>query len=389
MVNPSRPSEPDPVPDPPRRSMRRFEPTDGAGVLVTAAAGGLWAAVLASAADAHAVRTLVFAGTPIVLLAGLHARLVGYVHSPARMRLLPLPLRPVAHWAAARSRHRVAFAATAAIVCGAAGLGLGLRADLPGLGSMFALLHVLWIVAMAALIEPVIGAVAAFGGRRFPPGSPGHRLQHSLGGGWTTPEATVHLYGPALGTALAAALAMPGLLGLQWVEEGRPLSPLPFAVPLACAAILRAVASRLYARGVWEAVPYLAETTRTLAGPPEPEPIPRWVAAIGDPSRRLVLIQFLRLSPLPLVRLVVFIGWGTVVLTRSTPPGAPAVVVGSALAGLWLMPARAVFGERRARARLLASLPTRERRDPVPLLLCLTPLGAVVVLLAVRFGAFG
>lgn len=368
-----------------RRTLRQFEPSDSTGVLVTAVAGGLWAAALASAGSLSAVRSLVFLGTPLVLLSGLHARLAGYVHSSARIRLLPLPLAPRTHWSAALRHHTRGYAWAAGVMLGCAALGLGLRAQ-ASVESVARLLAPLgWTLAIAFLIEPFIGAVAAFGGRRFAPGTPLHGLQQGLGGGWTSPEATVHLYGPALGMAGAAALAMPGLIAFEWLDDGRAIHPAAFAAPLVLALLARLAAPRLYARGLWQAVPFLAEATRTLAGPPEPEPLPRWVAAIRHPLRRLMLTQFFRLSPLPVLRLVLLIGWGGLAWTRAAAPSVPNLVVGAALAGLWLVPAGAVRAQRALRERLLAPLPT-PRRDLLPPLLLLAPPTAVVLALFFRFG---
>ena len=46
-------------------------------------------------------------------------------------------------------------------------------------------------------------------------------VYRALGGGWTIPEAVVHLYAPALGVGLVALLAMPGQLWLDRRVDGR------------------------------------------------------------------------------------------------------------------------------------------------------------------------
>ena len=105
------------------------------------------------------------------------------------------------------------------------------------------------------------------------------RSSATSAGGWTTPEAVVHLYAPAFFLALATALAMPGQLSWERWLDGNPAgagSWIAGLLPLAVAIGLRALAPRQYGRGLWESVPWLAEATRTLAGPPQPEPTPAW-----------------------------------------------------------------------------------------------------------------
>jgi hypothetical protein len=55
-------------------------------------AAACWALALGSSTEAATQRSLVFIGGPLVLLAGLHARLTEYLHGRARERLAPLPI---------------------------------------------------------------------------------------------------------------------------------------------------------------------------------------------------------------------------------------------------------------------------------------------------------
>jgi hypothetical protein len=247
--------------------------------LVPAFVAALWSGVMAMAADAPIAtqRSLVFLGGPLLLLSSLHARLSGFLHAPERMRLLPLPIAEQRHWQSAVRMQVRAFGIV--VLLGIAGLMLALG-DV-GLAAEFT-----WLAVFAFLLEPASAATAAYLGRRFPEHGRAHELQRSLGGGWTTPEAVVHLYAPALFLALATALAMPGQLSLERWLDGHPLTSGAWAaalLPLLVAIGLRALAPRHYRLGMWEAVPWLSEATRTLAGPPLPESTPGWATKIPDP----------------------------------------------------------------------------------------------------------
>lgn len=333
-------------------------------------AAATWSIALASSDDLDTQRSLVFLGGPLVLLAGLHARLGEYLHGGARARLGVLPVAPERHFAAGLAAHRRGFAL--AVLCGLGGVGLGAlagggdpwRATL--LAGDFA-----WLCVLAALVEPVIPAVAAYGGRRFPDDHPLRQAQAQLGGGWTSAEAAVHLYAPALGLGLAATLAMPGQLGLARLAEGHPLRGVHVAlliVPVIVALVARLAAPRVYARGFFEAVAWLAEAVRSLAGPPEPPPRPAWVARLATPGTRLLVTQWLRLTPAPLLRLALLLGWAGYLLLRAAPPTAPVAAVGLGLGALWLLPLQTLARQRRRNAALLAMLPlppaTRAGRSP-------------------------
>lgn len=320
-----------------------------------------WSLVLASSGDLATQRSLVFIGGPLVLLAGLHARLGEYLHARARQRLAVLPIAPVRHFTAARAAHRRGFAL--AVSSGLLGvvIGGGAGGDV-GRGLLLAG-DFLWLVVIAGLIEPAIAAASAFAGRRFPEEHAIRRAQAQLGGGWTAPEAAVHLYAPALGLGLAVLLAMPGQLGLAAAQaQGLRAAHVGLlGVPLVIAAAVRWAAPRIYSVGFFAAVAWLAEAMRSLAGPPEPPPRPEWVGRLASPTMRLWTTQWLRLTPGPLLRLGLLVGWGCWLLLRAEAPGVPAVAIGLGLAALWLLPLQTLARQRRRNAALLASLPLPAR----------------------------
>ncbi|MCA9708914.1 MAG: hypothetical protein KDK70_23920, partial [Myxococcales bacterium] len=146
------------MPLPSVATLRRFEARGWALWLVPAlAAAGGWAALSSTGADVDMLRGLLFVGGPLLLLSGLHARLEGYLHADAREQLLPLPLPPALHWAAARGPHRRGLGWTglwgAAAVAGAA-----VGSDLPRDATLGLLADLGWLWLMAALLEPVIPA---------------------------------------------------------------------------------------------------------------------------------------------------------------------------------------------------------------------------------------
>jgi hypothetical protein len=123
------------------------------------------------------------------------------------------------------------------------------------------------------------------------------------------------------------------------------------------AVVARVAAGRLYAAGLWEAVPWLAEATRRLAGTGIPSPRPDFVARLQNPALQLGVTQLLRLCPLLRLRLVALLlasGW---LVFRAQPPDAPRIALWCALAALWLSPLQVLARERRRNALLLAALP--------------------------------
>jgi hypothetical protein len=327
--------------------------------LSPATAAAAWWGVLTTVADQPiaTARSLVFLGGPLLLLAGLHGRLFGFLHAPDRSRWLPLPIAPDRHFAAAVSSHRPAFWLSAAL--GIVALLLGGPAGI-GLAVEFA-----WLVIFAAAIEPFVAGLSAQLGRRFPADSRAHELQRNLGGGWTTAEAVVHLYAPAFGLGLAVLLAMPGQLSWERYLDHGALNISHVIVgtaPLSIAFGLRLVARRLYRSGIWEAVPWLVEASRTLAGPPQPEATPAWAARIRDPWTRLLVIQFWRVTPLPGLRLALLVGLTSFVLLRDASPSGAAMALWLASVGAWLVPAGALNRDRLARAGLAGALPLSSAR---------------------------
>jgi hypothetical protein len=372
--------------------LRRWDPTHWADWVVPAVAAALWSLVLFAAADAEIGmrRSLVFVGGPLVLLAGLHARLTGYLHAPSRQTLLPLPLPPARHFAAAHHRHVKALLVTLGV--GSIAVVVGCAAQ--GLSALEIGLVLDWSVlaVLALAVEPLIPAVSALLGRRFEGQSPAAHWQSRLGGGWTLPEAVVHLYAPALGIGLAAALAMPAQLAIDRSFDTLAVPGwlwIASALAVALGVVGFAVAPRIYARGVFEAVPFLAEATRTLAGPPVPEPTPRWIAGVRDPVLRLLVLQFWRDTPLPSLRLVVLLGAATWVGLTGLP-AAPHVALLLAACLLWLVPAQAIARARSIRVRLFATLPlpdeVRRGGHPRATALLLAPPTFGLAVLGLRLG---
>ncbi len=377
--------------------LRRWDHGHWADWVVPAVVASLWALLLAAAGDSGIAtrRGLVFVGGPVLLLSGLHARITGYLHAPSRAQLLVLPIPAGDHFRAARARHLRGLGET---------LALGSLAVLAGLvptsgWSTAAPLVLDWaaLAVIAALFEPMIPAASAALGRRFEPGSWNDEMQGRAGGGWTLPETSVHLYAPAAGVGLAAASAMPLQIAFDLSADGRAVPSGLWAVGVAAVVVAGLAwlsAPKIYALGVFEAVPFVAEATRTLAGPPIPEPTPSAIARIGDPVLRLLVLGFWRETPAPTLRLLGVAG-ATVLVGASSAVGPAHVAVWLAAVLLWLVPATVLARSRPLRARLLCTLPLppaqREGAHPRAQVLLWTPalLGALVVLvrLVLSFGA--
>ena len=357
--------------------------------LAPALAAACWSLVLASSAEPATQRSLVFVGGPLVLLAGLHARLGEYLHGRARERLAALPVASGRHFAAGLRAHRRGL--LLALLCGVTGVCLGgTTASGDPIAAALLAGDFVWLCVLAAVVEPAIPAAAAYAGRRFPEAHPIRQAQAQLGGGWTSAEATVHLYAPALGLGLATLLAMPGQLALALLAAGQAFAGLHAGLllaPLAIAGLVRVAAPRVYGLGFFEAVAWLAEATRSLAGPPEPPPRPAWVGRLRSPATRLLATQWLRLTPVPMLRVTLLIAWAGYLLLRAAPPGGPAIAVLLGLVALWLAPLQTLARQRRRNAAIMAGLPLpaaqRAGRSPglalaiagVPALLLLALLG--------------
>lgn len=327
----------------------------GAWVAPLVVAAG-WSIALAGAPELAAQRGLVFAGGPFVLLAGLHARLGGYLHAPERQRLLPLPIAPARHFAAANPAHRRGLALT--IAAGAVAIAAATLPDATRCAWLMA--DFAWLALAAILIEPGIAGAAAYAGRRFPAGHWLAEAQRVGAGGWTAEEAAVHLYAPALGVGLAALVAMPGQLTFARIaERGAATSQhwILLGAPMLLALLVRLGARRLYAAGMWEAVPWLHEATRRLAGTGAPVPRPAFVDRLPNPSLQLGITQLLRLCPLLRLRLIALVLASAWLVVRPVAPDAPRIALWCALAALWLSPLQILARERRRNTAVLAALP--------------------------------
>lgn len=376
--------------------LKRWDRGHWADWVVPAVVASLWAVLLAASADVGLAtrRGMVFLGGPVLLLAGLHARITGYLHAPSRVQLLVLPLPPAAHFKAARSRHLRGLAET---------LGLGTVAVLAGLvptsgweGSLPLVLDWAALAVIAGLFEPMIPAASAALGRRFEPESWAGDLQQRASGGMTLPETAVHLYAPALGVGVATAAAMPLQLGFDLTADGTTVPAGLWAVgglAVVLAALAFVAAPAVYAKGIFEAVPFLAEATRTLAGPPIPETTPTAIARLRDPVLRLLVLGFWRETPAPTFRLIALAG-ATAFVAMASPISPAHIAVWVAGVLLWLVPATSLSRSRPLRARLLSTLPLppaqRTGSHPRATALLWAPVGlgglAILVRIALSFG---
>lgn len=319
----------------------------GASLLVAAAPLGI-----------DAQRSVAFALGPAIMLVTLHARTVGYLHDDGLAATLPLPVPTARRFAAAHRRHGVGLLWQAA--WGAVAFAVGGTEP-----SRAAVLVADWLalVGACALVEPAAAAVGAWLGRRVDPESVAGQLQRSLGGGWTLPEAVVHLWAPALGLALGAALAMPWQLAIDRWADAQSIGRGHVGVcvtALAIAIAIRLAAPAMYGRGLFDAVPWLRQAMRTLAGPPVPQTAPRWITAIRDPALRLVVLQHQRLTPVPQLRLAVLLGTAAWLVVRERSPGVAQLGILAGLVTLWLVPATVLLRHAPARRRLFAALPVRD-----------------------------
>ncbi len=360
-------------------------PVHAALPVVAAALVALAVGAGARATGLPAARSLVFALVPAALLVTLHVRTSAFLHDDQLAATLPLPIAPARRFGLAAARHARGLGAAmlwllGGVALGAAPLGLEPRA-IAGL-----LLDALAVGLAGLATEPFGAAVAARLGRRQPPGSYAAELQLKLGGGWTLPEAVVHLYAPAGSLGLAGLLALPLQLAIDRAVDGQALRAGLSGVVLASATIaiaLRLVAPALYRGGVFEAVPWLREAMRTLAGPPVPERPSRWIAAIADPALRLVLLQHERLTPAPRFRLLLLLATAAVVAVRGAALSAAEVGLALALCALWLVPAASLVRHGPARRAALAALPVRSPTARARALL-VAPVAVMLASIAVR-----
>jgi hypothetical protein len=319
---------------------RRFAPAGLAfeAWLSPAVAAAIAFATLASApVELDLLRGWVFAIGPLLWLSGLAPRLHGYLHDPVRLRLLPLPLAGKAHWAAAARPHRQGLVLTAAL--GVAAIMAACGPELPMAATLGLVVDWLWLGVLVALLEPWTPSLAAFLGRRFQAGG-ARAMQTRLSGGFTLPEATAHLYVPPLVLGLATALAMPGQLLVDRLVDDRSIPTALWGIAIGAAIVaglVRPLAHRPYVIAMFEAVPWLQQATRTLAGPPVPVAVPAAIARTRDPALRLFALQMWRTTPVPGLRLGALLVVGAWIgLVAGVTPARAAVVV--ALATAWIVP---------------------------------------------------
>ncbi len=342
------------------------------------------------ATDPGTRSTMIFVLVPMLSMSGVFARSRGYLHARERTTLISFPIAAQEHLRAAVRLNLQGLAYVAALsllaVLGTAALQ-GLAPEiLARQGMECALLFI-----CAAGLEPLVFAIGADLGRDFDEQDPRGILQRQISGGWTAPQAAIHLYTPAASVLGAAALAMVPQLAVASAFEGQRVSAaaIGMAAILPAAVLLAAVAwtQRIYERGYFEAVPWLMQSVRTLAGPPVPEALPPWITAIRHPVRRLLLLQWLRLTPVPRLRVVLLLLWIGWAITRGAVLSAPAIAVGVCLTMVWLVPNRALAREARQRMRALGHLPVpstaSEGREPLLTTLAWIP-AVTVALIIVR-----
>lgn len=312
-----------------------------------------------SEVSARAAGAMLFALGPFVVLAGLHGRVGGFLHAKHRAELLALPLETSSHWRSASFNRRRGFVISALLVTATLVAG-----SLAGWVRHGPTLVAEWLtfLFMASVLEPMVPAWSAYLGRRFAEDSAAKRAQSGLGGGWTQPEAVVHLYAPAIMLLAAAALAMPAQLSIERWASGQPLETphwLMSLAPLGLALYWRRDAARLYGVGMHEAVPWVHEAERTLSGPPAPRRTPLWLGWLRDPWTRARAISMWRITAVANLRLL-GLGLATALPWLSGGSSwALALPFSLALLAIWLAP---LTGLRASRWRWEAMT----RRLPAP-----------------------
>ena len=335
------------------------------GVLLPCVGAAVWILVLGdSQASADGQQSLLFILGPLLLLVGIHSRLAYFLHDPIRFKLIPLPLHPIGHWRSAIRSHRMQLMATAAAGTTALALSSSLNPLIqrPLATALICQWAALCLVAFG--VEPLAAGLQSALGRRFEQATKSEasamlEFQSYISGGWTTPEAAIHLYAPALAIGLSTLLAMPLQLIIQYnlSRAGEPTA-LVVASAIIAAICLAAVflGRRLYTEGLFESVPWLFEAIRTLAGPPIPEVAPAWVRNIKSPTIRLVLIQFMRVTPLPYLRAGLTVAWAAGLLMGQLY--AATVIIGTTVAaGIWIVPNLQLYRNAHKRASLCGGLP--------------------------------
>jgi hypothetical protein len=145
---------------------------------------------------------------------------------------------------------------------------------------------------------------------------------------------------PPLVLGLATALAMPGQLLVDRLVDDRSIPTALWGIAIGAAIVaglVRPLAHRPYVIAMFEAVPWLQQATRTLAGPPVPVAVPAAIARTRDPALRLFALQMWRTTPVPGLRLGALLVVGAWIgLVAGVTPARAAVVV--ALATAWIVP---------------------------------------------------
>ena len=317
----------------------------------------LWAGLThqLSAAPQDLPLAMLISGT--LLLAGSASRrLLGFLHAKTRLTHLSLPLPAQLHW-----RDAVVYYLLHLLRSGSAG-GLALviawlcAVDRDSLEVWHAVqtAALVWAVLLlhCACVEPFAAAIAAVLGRRVGAESAAREWQAWLSGGWTVPEAAVHLYTPALGLALACAATVPievalsaDVLGSHALHQRQLMWLLPIALLMG----LRMVAGWIYCRGMFIATPTLHEVLRLLGGHATPSRPPQWIRWVAHPLYRVLALQAWRLVPACTLRLIALLLITVWIAVRPTlTPVSLALALLCLL--LWWTP---VFRLRLAVARLL------------------------------------
>lgn len=330
--------------------------------------GGSVLASHASESD-QAIRNLLFLGGPLILFSGIHDRICSFIHADERYLLLHNPIESQDHWRQAmqsfsRQLAFIAVAGTATIVASQflhPDPGDVLQQTIQGL--IYAS-EWLWLCLFVGLLEPIGCAFAALAGRRYSGSSWVSEMQHTLSNGWTTPEATIHLYAPAVSLATATLLALPGQLTLArlFTESDIQTRYLSASLtPLIIAIFLRFFwAPHAYYKNVWYAVPWLEEARKSLGDFDQASPVPIWIRQIRDPVFKLIAIQWLRLTPLPHLRLLALLGYSIWLFFDQSSPSLIDVSIGSILIAWWILPTHKVFSQKKRISQLCSPLPLPE-----------------------------
>lgn len=328
------------------------------GALITLAVAGLWVAHIGQN-DPTTIDWQSKLWAPILLFSGLHWRQAPFLHAEYHGRAASLPIPALRHGRSAAYTHLLRWLPTLACAV-VIDWASGDRSTAPTR-------ELLPLVAWCMVVEPWVVAIMAYAGRRFPEDSVLHRWQGQLGGGWTTREAAIHLYAPAMGLVSAATLAMPVALALESLSLAALVGQ-PWFVGYVCIFLLSIAATmrwapRLFAAGYHEASVRIVEAKRSVSGPEPDLRAPAWLLRISsDPARRLLLVHIWRSASISGLRLFSLVAGSAWIATRSASP-----VFASALVCMWIAPTLYAWSCRHELTQAWASLPlarpAREGRD--------------------------